>query len=78
MDIYFLTLAYYYANHWIPLNSIPLWGDAVLGVIVPRVLVLIYIYQNIGLNNVWFWLHLVVFFFFAGGTGAQANSRRSE
>ncbi len=45
---------------WYPANIVPLWADWLLGLILPRVLVLIYIYQNMGYENPWFWTHLVV------------------
>ena len=56
-----ITLLAYFMMKNIPFNTIPFAGDVILTVFVPRLLVLIYIYQNLdGINNGWFWLHLVV------------------
>ena len=71
-----LTLLVSYLNGWIPPNTIAFWGDALLSVLFPRVLVLIYIYQNIGMNNVWFWVHVIALVLAWGGGGSSANRRR--
>lgn len=65
-----------------PANGVPVWGDVVLGVFAPRVLILIYIYQNLGYDNIWFAAHLIVMIlaYFGGGreTHRRRRSRRSE
>ena len=65
-----------------PANSVPVWGDVLLGVFAPRVLILIYIYQNLGYDNIWFAAHLIVMIlaYFGGGreTHRRRRSRRSE
>ena len=64
-----------------PANSVPQWGDLLLGVFAPRVLILIYIYQNLGYNNIWFAAHLIVMIlaYFGGGKAThQRRRRRSE
>lgn len=87
LDIYFLlftlffprlTLIVYLLQDWYPKNSVPIWGDVLLGVFVPRILVLIYIYQSMGAENVWFITHLVVLImtYFGGGTGTVWHRRR--
>lgn len=79
MDFYFLlfslffpriVLVAYFLLERFPHNSLPLWLDAVLGLFVPRILILIFIYENMGTNNVWFVAHLVVLIltYFTGGT----------
>ena len=40
-----------------PTNVVPQWADIVLGVFFPRILILIYIYQNLGYDNIWFAAH---------------------
>ena len=64
-----------------PANSVPQWADLLLGIFTPRVLILIYIYQNLGYNNIWFAAHLIVMIlvYFGGGrTTRRRYSRRSE
>jgi hypothetical protein len=53
-----------------PQSTIPLWGDLILGIFVPRILILIFIYQNLGTDNIWFAAHLValILTYFTGGT----------
>jgi hypothetical protein len=68
MDFYFLlfslffpriTMVWYFLWDAYPANTVPLWADWLLGIFVPRILVLIYIYQNLGYQDPWFWIHLV-------------------
>ncbi|MDD5361139.1 MAG: hypothetical protein PHN88_03340 [Ignavibacteria bacterium] len=54
-----ITLIYCYFTHHIPFNNVPFIGDALLTVFLPRVLVLIYIVDNLGTDSPWFWIHLV-------------------
>lgn len=58
-----------------PANTVPQWADLVLGIFVPRILILIYIYQNLGYNNIWFVIHLVVMVLAYFG-GNKARRRR--
>jgi len=78
MDFYFLlfslffpriVLLFYFLMERFPHSTIPLWGDVVLGVFIPRVLILIFIYQNMGTNNIWFAAHLIalILTYFTGG-----------
>ncbi len=69
MDFYFLlfslffpriTLLAYFLMERFPHNTFPLWLDAVLGIFIPRILILIFIYQDLGTNNIWFVVHLVM------------------
>lgn len=53
-----LLIAYF--SHQIPYNNIPLVGDILLYVFLPRLLMIIYIYDNIGWQNPWFWIHIVM------------------
>jgi len=78
MDFYFLLLSlffprltmigFYFFSQY-PANTVPLWADWFLGLFLPRILVLIYIYQNMGYENPWFWTHLLVAIlaYFTGG-----------
>jgi hypothetical protein len=53
-----LLIAYF--SHQYPPNNIPFIGDALLYVFLPRLLMVIYIYDNMGWQNPWFWIHIVV------------------
>ncbi|MBL7127866.1 MAG: hypothetical protein ISS16_02660 [Ignavibacteria bacterium] len=55
-----ITLIIFYFTGSIPYNSVPFVGDILLTVFIPRVLVLIYIVDNLGTSSPWFWIHLVV------------------
>jgi len=57
---------------------VPQWADIVLGIFAPRVLILIYIYQNMGVENVWFIAHLVVLIMVYFGGGRETARRRSR
>jgi hypothetical protein len=59
-----------------PANSVPQWADLLLGIFIPRVLILIYIYQNMGANNVWFLAHLIVMILAYFGGGRETIRRR--
>ncbi len=59
-----------------PANSVPQWGDLLLGVFFPRLLILIYIYQNMGYNNIWFAAHLIVMILAYFGGGRETRRRR--
>jgi hypothetical protein len=87
MDFYFLlfslffpriTLIAYFLMERFPQNTLPLWADVVLGVFIPRILILIFIYQNMGTNNIWFAAHLIVMIlaYFAGSN--RTNSWRKR
>lgn len=80
MDIYFLVISLFFPRlvllfciflspHAYPANTVPQWADLLLGFFVPRILILIYIYQNLGYDNIWFIIHLVVMLvaYFGGG-----------
>jgi hypothetical protein len=55
-----ISLLIAYFSHQIPYNNIPFIGDLLLYVFLPRVLMLIYIVDNLGVSSPWFWIHLVV------------------
>jgi hypothetical protein len=78
MDFYFLlfslffpriVLLVYFLMERFPHSTIPLWGDLILGIFVPRILILIFIYQNMGYENIWFAAHLIalILTYFTGG-----------
>jgi hypothetical protein len=88
MDFYFLlfslffpriVLLVYFLIERFPQSSFPLWANVVLGLFVPRILILIFIYQNIGYENIWFAAHLAVLIltYFTGGT-SSVKWRRSR
>ncbi len=87
MDFYFLlfslffpriVLLVYFLLERFPNNTIPFWGDVLLGIFVPRILILISIYQNMGYENVWFAAHLaaLILTYFTGGTKTVGWRRR--
>lgn len=86
MDFYFLLISLFFPRltllvdlfqGWYPANLVPDWLDVVLGVVAPRILILIYIYQNMGYENVWFAAHLIVMILtYFGGSRETARRRR--
>ncbi len=69
MEFYFLLFSLFFPRITMvvsfmfgayPDNSVWLIWDWILGLFLPRILVLIYIYQNMGYETPWFWLHLIV------------------
>ena len=85
MDFYFLlfslffpriTLAVFFLQQAYPANNVPQWADILMGLFIPRVLILIYIYQNMGYENVWFIAHLVVAIFAYLGGSRETVRRR--
>lgn len=52
-----LLIAYLTAS--IPLNPVPFFADVILTILVPRILILIYIYVTLGIQSPWFWVHLI-------------------
>ena len=55
-----ISLLIAYFGHQIPAHNIPFIGSALLYVFLPRALMVIYIYDNMGYQNAWFWIHIVV------------------
>lgn len=91
MDVGFLILSLFFPRlilivyalflpDMFPANTIPQWGDILLGIFVPRVLILLYIYQNLGADNPWFIVHLVVavLAYFGGGWRTTRRRRRRD
>jgi hypothetical protein len=87
MDFYFLLFSLFaprivmivfillYPNLY-PANDLPQIADILLGIFVPRVLILIYIYENLGYNNIWFIAHLIVMILAYLGGGRETVRRR--
>ena len=87
MDFYFLLFSLFFPRlvmivyllmfpNLFPANNVPQWADIILGIFAPRILILIYIYQNIGYDNMWFVVHLVVMIFAYLGGGRETHRRR--
>ena len=87
MDFYFLLfslfvprivlLAYFLLFPQLyPANFVPQWADILLGILFPRILILIYIYQNMGYDNIWFAAHLIVAILAYMGGGRETRRRR--
>jgi hypothetical protein len=69
--VYFLLFPQLY-----PANMVPQWADILLGILFPRVLILIYIYQNMGYDNIWFAAHLIAAILAYVGGGSETRRRR--
>ncbi|HEX8289055.1 MAG TPA: hypothetical protein VF556_13720 [Pyrinomonadaceae bacterium] len=80
MDIYFLIFSLFFPRivllvylflipELYPQNAVPQWAELLLGILAPRILIVIYIYQNMGADNIWFIVHLIVMVlnYFGGG-----------
>lgn len=90
MDFYFLIfslffpritmlVAYFMNPAAYPANEVPQWADILLGIMFPRILILIYIYQNMGYENIWFVAHLVVAVLaYFGGSRETVRRRRDR
>jgi len=89
MDFYFLIFSLFFPRlvllvyllffpQLFPPNAVPQIADILLGLFAPRVLILIYIYQNMGVENIWFVAHLVVMLLAYFGGGRQIRRRRSR
>ena len=92
MDFYFLIFSLFFPRavllvylflfpNLYPANAVPQWADILLGIFMPRLLILLYIYQNLGYDNIWFVAHLVVavLAYFGGGRAtARRRRRRAE
>ena len=88
MDVYFLIFSLFFPRIVLlvflflypslyPANVVPQWADILLGIFMPRVLILIYIYQNLGADNIWFVAHLIVMILaYFGGSRETARRRR--
>lgn len=88
MDFYFLLFSLFFPRIVLlvalflqpaayPANSVSQWADILLGVFMPRVLILIYIYQNMGYDNIWFAAHLIVAILaYFGGSRETVKRRR--
>lgn len=89
MDFYFLLFSLFFPRLVMlvylvmfpaafPANSVPQWADILLGIFSPRILILIYIYQNMGYDNIWFAAHLIVMLLAYFGGGRETSRRRSR
>ena len=91
MDIYFLIFSLFFPRvvllvylvlfpNLYPANSVPQIADVLLGVFMPRVLIVLYIYQNMGADNVWFIAHIAAMLlaYFGGGRETVRRRRRSR
>jgi len=53
------TLFFWWIFGNLPYNTTPLIGDMVASVFIPRILILVWIYNLQGMSA-WFWIHLIV------------------
>jgi hypothetical protein len=71
-----ISLVLFFLAHSIPYNNVPLIGDMILTVFLPRVLVLIYVVENYGTQSPWFWIHLGVALFIYIATSNKVSKRK--
>lgn len=88
IDFYFLLFSLFFPRlvlvaffflypNLYPANTVPNWADVLLGFLFPRVLILIYIYQNMGYENIWFVAHLIAALLaYTGGSRETVRRRR--
>lgn len=62
--------------HQVPPAALPDLASIVMWALVPRVLMLIYIYTNMGFGP-WFVAHLVALILVWGGSGHKVSKRRN-
>jgi len=72
-----ISLLVAYVSGLIPFNTVPFIGDFALTVLFPRVLMLIYIYQNQGIDG-WFVIHLIFLLIFWGGGSSATISKAND
>lgn len=54
-----VTLLCWWATHNLPYNETPFIADVFCSIFLPRILIMVFIYQNQGTSS-WFWLHMIV------------------
>lgn len=54
-----ITLFFWWVTGNLPYNTTPLVADIFASVLIPRILILVYIYGCMGMCA-WFWIHLVM------------------
>jgi hypothetical protein len=52
------VLFFWWVTGNLPFNTTPFFADVLCAIFLPRVLVLVYIYQNMGMGP-WFYIHLI-------------------
>ena len=74
-----VTLIAAFLTESVPVNNVPFLLDALGTLLLPRVLICIYIAQNMGYNE-WFWVHLAValIVYGAGSSKGRKALRRKE
>jgi hypothetical protein len=69
-----LTLLYAFFVHQMPSAHLPDLAALLMWALVPRVLMLIYIYVNLGFD-LWFLAHLVAWILVWGGSGHRVSKK---
>ncbi|CAN5599303.1 hypothetical protein BH10BAC5_BH10BAC5_21470 [soil metagenome] len=69
---------YWFFANYLPPISLPGIVELILGIFVPRILILIMIAENMGYMNVWFWLHIIalIVVYTKGGHYSKKRFRR--
>lgn len=69
-----ISLLFAFLVHQVPYARLPDLASLVMWALVPRVLMLIYIYVNLGFG-LWFLAHLIALIVVWGGGGNEASKR---
>jgi hypothetical protein len=69
-----IALIFAFLIHQVPHVALPDWASLVMWALIPRVLMLIYIYVNMGFGP-WFIAHLIALLLVWGGSGHKASKR---
>lgn len=56
-----ITLFFWWLNNNLPYNTTPFWGDFFAAIFLPRILILVWIYDLQGMSG-WFFIHLITMF----------------
>jgi 1,4-dihydroxy-2-naphthoate octaprenyltransferase len=57
-----IVLFFWWISGNLPFNTTPLIADLICAVLLPRILILVYIYENQEFST-WFWIHMAVMLF---------------
>jgi len=71
------TLLFWWLCGNLPYNTTPFIGDLVASIFVPRILILVWIYNLQGFST-WFWIHLVALILVWGLNILRVTSKNSD
>jgi hypothetical protein len=70
-----ITLIIAFLAHQIPYNDVPVWGNVVLALLLPRLLIIIYLYEHH--MYMWCGIHAFVMLLVWGGGSSSMRKQRS-